>query len=379
MSLTPQRRNHKLDTLGIMTLKESSEHHYITEIAKRASILGMSCCRFIPINIHPITQQITGQMFNSDIGQWEKAEFPIPKVVYDRCFYGGDLLSKKCFPIVSWLKNREDIFFLGYGLPNKLELYNVLKHSSLKPYLPPSRPIISPSDVLEELASFEKIVLKPINGSQGNGIYLIESGRQKTISVKTYNRKKHIHKEFSHFNKFLAWINSLLTKMRYFVQPYLELTNDCGEPYDIRTLLQKQENGEWTERGRGIRVGNPDGILSNLSAGGSIREYEPWIKQLFPPQNEFIHNELNEILMKIPPVLENAFLPLFELGIDIGIAKNRTIWILDINSKPGRKVVQETSPGMNDELYYAPLLYGRTLANSENNERKRYDAKTLSY
>ncbi|HYK72187.1 MAG TPA: YheC/YheD family protein [Pseudoneobacillus sp.] len=368
-----------MNTLGIMTLKDRSEHHYITEIAKRASILGLNCCRFIPINMDPITQQITGEMFNSKNGQWEKTTFPIPNILYDRCFYGGDSLSKKCSPIVSWLKNRKDIFFLGYGLPNKLELYNVLKHSSLKPYLPLSKPITGPTDILEELSSTTKVVLKPINGSQGNGIYLIETHRQKTFSVKTFNRKKHICREFSDVIQFINWLTSLLNKMDYFVQPYLELTNDLGEPFDIRTLLQKQENGIWIERGRGVRVGHPDGILSNLSAGGYIKEYEPWITQLFSTETEFIHNELNDILLKIPTILEDSFLPLFELGVDIGIAKNKSLWILDINSKPGRKVIQEISPDKNDELFFAPLLYGRTLANSEFNERKRYNAKTISY
>ncbi|WP_442599047.1 YheC/YheD family endospore coat-associated protein [Neobacillus sp. D3-1R] len=366
-----------MNTFGILTTKDT-EIHYFTEIAKRASHVGMTCCRFFPIDIDPISQEVTGQMFNSENNKWEHSVFPIPKILYDRCFYSRDSLSQKCIPIVSWLKSREDIYFLGYGLPNKLELYHVLNQSSLSPYLPPSKPIKLPTDVIKELQTVEKIVLKPIAGSQGNGIFLIEAGPQKLISVKTFNRRKHIYREFTQSTIFLSWMDTLLSKMDYFMQPYLELTNKLGEPFDVRALLQKQENGEWTERGRGIRVGHKDGILSNISAGGYIREYEPWIKQLFSTSFEYIDNELNDILFKLPSILENTFMPLFELGIDIGIAKNGGIWILDINSKPGRKVIQETSPGKNDELYYAPLLYGKTLTNSENKERKRYDAKTLS-
>ena len=37
---------------------------------------------------------------------------------------------------------------------------------------------------------------------------------------------------------------------------------------------QKDEKGDWTERGKGIRKGNTGGILSNLSAGGSVIDFK---------------------------------------------------------------------------------------------------------
>jgi glutathione synthase/RimK-type ligase-like ATP-grasp enzyme len=367
-----------LETLGFMTINLDSENTYFTEIAKRASQQEMKCYRFIPSKIHPVSQMVTGQIYDSTLNEWEDSEFTIPNVLYDRCFYGDDIHSKQCASIVSWLKNREDIYFLGYGLPNKLELYNVLKQSTLLPYLPSTKPIISTNNVFEELKIHRKIVLKPINGSQGNGIYYIEY-LSLPIKVKTFNRNQHIHKEFSDEKKFSAWIDTLITKRNYLLQPYLELTNEKKEPFDIRTLLQKKENGEWTERGRGLRVGHSDGIISNLNAGGRVENFEFWKNRLSYTQKEFVKAEVDDILNKIPVVLEEAFLPLFELGIDIGVAKDGSIWILDINSKPGRKVILETSPDKQDELYYAPIQFGKMLANLEDIGRKRYDAKTLSH
>jgi glutathione synthase/RimK-type ligase-like ATP-grasp enzyme len=367
-----------VETFGIMTLTENSEREYFTEIAVRAADQEIICCRFIPSNINPVSKIVSGSIFDSITKIWKHGEFPIPTVLYDRCFYGNDVHSKQCTAIVSWLKDRNDIFFLGYGLPNKYELYNVLKLSTLHPYLPSTKLITDSKMVMEELTSHQRIVLKPINGAQGNGIFFVKlSGL--SITVKTFNQKQHIHKTFSDQKKFVLWINSLLTKKSYLVQPYLELTNDQMEPFDIRILLQKEKDGQWTERGRGIRTGHPDGILSNLSAGGSICHFEKWMKQLSLSKKEFIDTEINDILSKIPIVLEKAFLPLFELGIDIGVARSGSIWILDINSKPGRKVIVETHPEIQEVLYKAPLLYGKTLLSSEQNERKRYDAKTLSY
>jgi glutathione synthase/RimK-type ligase-like ATP-grasp enzyme len=367
-----------VETFGIMTLTDDSEQEYFTEIALQGAAHGIACYRFIPSNINPTSKMVTGSIFDLSTSQWQQDIFPIPTVLYDRCFYGEDVHSKQCISIVSWLKERKDIFFLGYGLPNKHELYNVLKQSSLHPYIPSTTLINDSNIVMNELTLHQRIVLKPINGSQGNGIFFLEL-KGPSICVKTFNRNQHIHKTFSDNKKFLTWLELLLTKKSYLIQPYLELFNTQMEPFDIRILLQKEEKGNWVERGRGIRTGHPDGILSNLSAGGHISTFDKWKENLSPKLVEFLESETNDILSKIPTTLENAFLPLFELGIDIGISRNGSIWILDINSKPGRKVVLATNPEIKYELYKAPILYSKMLTSSVNNERKRYNAKTLSY
>jgi hypothetical protein len=367
-----------VENFGIMTLHENNEDTYFTEIAVRAATQGITCCILIPSNINPTTLTVTGKIFDCTLNQWLREEFPLPQILYDRCFYGEDVHSKNCMSIVSWLKERKDVFFLGYGLPNKLDLYYILKQSPLSPYLPSTKLISQSKMVVEELSRHQMVVLKPINGSQGIGIYFIELQANK-FYVKTFNRNQHIQKEFCDHKKFLSWINSLLAKKHYLIQPYLELTNEEYMPFDIRILLQKSAIGSWTERGRGVRIGHPDGIVSNLSAGGHIVHFDVWKDQFSDSKKKFIENEINDILSIIPSILEESFLPLFELGIDIGIARNGSIWILDINSKPGRKVILGTNNDQKEELYNAPLLYGRTLASARANERKIYDAKTLSY
>jgi glutathione synthase/RimK-type ligase-like ATP-grasp enzyme len=363
----------------MMSLSDTSENEYFTEIALRATDEGFTCHRFIPSNIDPNSKTIKGKTFHASSLSWIEDTFSIPQVLYDRCYYSEDSHSKHCLQIVSWLKTHSQVNFLGYGLPNKFTLYNVLKQSPLCSYIPFTKLVSEPSKLLGDLAYHKGLVLKPINGSQGIGIYYLEQLGH-SIVVKTFTRQQHIHKEFSEEKKFLAWVQSLLNKKDYLVQPYLELNNQNNEPFDIRVLLQKEVDGRWAERGRGIRLGPACGILSNLSAGGTVQSFDTCKEFLAPPQIQYLSNELSTILHHIPRVLEEAFLPLFELGIDIGVAKNGSIWILDINSKPGRKVILETNPVLKDVLYRAPLLYANTLDSTvKHDERTRLDAKTLSY
>jgi hypothetical protein len=347
-------------------------------MAKRAEHYGMECFRFLPSKINPVTHMVKGKKYNADTDAWEEDERPLPALLYDRCFYGDDEHSKQCMPIVSWLKSRSDITFLGYGLPNKLELYDSLKNSILSPYLPASQLVSNEETVLAELDKYKKLILKPINGSQGYGIYYLKK-QQKNYHVKTEKQKKIISRIFPNEKKLLQWLKLLIKQRKYLVQPYLELSNNELQPFDIRILLQKNEAGEWTERGKGIRTGTTGGLLSNLSAGGTVTDFDSWILSLAPAKKDYILTELTYIITNLTDVLEKMFMPLFEIGLDIGLAKNGSLWILDVNSKPGRKVVLSTNPELAETLYSAPLLYGKLLTESEGNERKIFYAKTLSH
>ena len=361
-----------------MSLTLESELSYFTEIAMFAESCGMEVFRFIPSHINPHSLRVKGKKFDSKRKAWVSEEFPIPSILYDRCFYGEDEHSKQCLPIVSWLKNQKDISFLGYGLPNKLELYHVLKNTPLSPYLPPTVHVQDAKTVIKELAQKKKVILKPVGGAHGYGIYSLKKN-DKTFLVKTEKQKQMVSRIFPNEVKLHKWLESLITNRQYLIQPYLELVTNELEPFDIRVLLQKDEFGNWGELGRGIRVGNSGGILSNLSAGGSCKPFSEWISKLPTTKAEYITEELDYILSELPHLLENAFLPLFELGVDIGIAQNGSIWILDLNSKPGRKVLLQTRPDLKDTLHMRPLLYGKYLSQLEHLERKNIYEKTLSH
>lgn len=361
-----------------MSLNLDSEESYISEMSRHAITLGMECFRFVPSQINPHTLKAVGKRFDLNSQSWIECEFPIPSILYDRCFYGDDELSKQCIPIVSWLKSRKDLTFLGYGLPNKLELYQSLKNSILSAYLPPSQEIHTIETVLKELNTRKRLILKPINGSQGHGIYYLKKN-DRTFHVKTEKQVKIISRIFPNEIKLTQWLQSLLSKRNYLLQPYLELSNDELKPFDIRILLQKDEHGVWVERGRGVREGSTGGILSNLSAGGTASSFKEWMKTQPSNRREYIRNELEYIITNLPLLLEKEFLPLFELGVDIGVAKNGALWILDVNSKPGRKVLLQTKPEINDTLSLAPLLYGKYISETNPTERKSYHEKTLSH
>jgi hypothetical protein len=349
-----------LITFGFVTIHPYQENTYITEIARRADT-NTIVYRFIPTSIDPVTEKAHGEKFNLESGKWESAVFEIPMYLYDRCFYGDDPLSVRSQPIMNWLKNRPYSTFIGLGLPNKWDIYSVLKSDEeLAAYIPKTIKASSVPKIINKLIKDKKLLLKPKNGSQGKGIIglIVTKGR---VEALTHKEQKLISKSFLSKSEFGQWLDQLLSSREYICQQLLPLQDQDNHPFDIRILLQKNEAGKWVEQGRGIRRGIKDHLISNINAGADILNYDEWIDTIPIQHQALLTDGIATIISKVPEVLEREFVNLFELGIDIGFGKDGGVWILDINSKPGRKVILHSTTGKDDDLYKAPLLYSEYL------------------
>ncbi|KAA0547504.1 YheC/YheD family protein [Bacillus sp. BGMRC 2118] len=326
-----------MKSIGLMTIRRNQELTYFTSVASH-SPETVDIVRFTPLDIDPLTELIHGYLFDHKEKKWVESKFPIPDYIYDRCFYNNPLLTKKCEPIVKWLKQRPQTTFLGYGLPNKWEVYNSLRNEdTIAPYLPETSFVSSYPKLIKRLKREKSVILKPVRGSGGNGIIhikLVKNG----ITTHYQHKGENIYQTFVNQQDFRLYIESLLSKTDYLGQKYLHLKQG-NRPFDIRILLQKDELGQWVERGRGIRIGCEDGLVSNLQNGGNVLDFQELIKEWSPIQKQLILEEINTIVSQTPRLIEDKFGRLFELGLDIGVSENGAVWLLDINSKPGRKVI----------------------------------------
>ncbi len=194
------------------------------------------------------------------------------------------------------------------------------------------------NQLLNLVLKHKDIIIKPVDGAQGFAVYhlILEN---KEIRVRTTKKQSVIEQTFA-FESFLKWINRLLNKHSFIAQKRIQNVTVQDEPFDIRVLLNKDSNGEWREFQRAIRKGESNGILTNVSRGASYFSHDDW-KKNHPTYNwTYIEQELEEILEALPLLLEETFSPLFEIGVDIIIADDSSLWILDINSKPGHKIIR---------------------------------------
>ncbi|MFD9624814.1 YheC/YheD family endospore coat-associated protein [Peribacillus muralis] len=346
--------------IGLMATADTHENHYFTDLAKTAKSFNMNVCKFTPENIDRDLKKVRGERFDSEREMWIASSFDIPDFIYDRCFHGLSRQQSETRIKINWLKDHST--FLGLGLPGKWEVYQSLKkHPLLQAFFPETHQVSASEDIIGHLERLNKIIIKPEFGAGGTGIYLLCKNDEGTLVSMTKKGTKY-DRQFTSTSQLNKWLQHLLNRYKYLCQPYLELCTVENEPFDLRILLQKNEKNQWMERGRGIRTGQKAGITSNLATGGEAVTLDAFIKKNPETISIAVEQKIQHILRSLPVETEAVFDRLFELGIDLGIDKKGQLWIMDINSKPGRKIIQVLQPETMSDIHRAPFQYSQYLA-----------------
>jgi glutathione synthase/RimK-type ligase-like ATP-grasp enzyme len=350
--------------LGVLSFSKPTT--YITKIAEHAAVNGIRVYHFSPEQLNE-DETVKGNRYCSEKLEWVTEVFPIPTFIYDRCYYASRK-SRSLLKKVDELKQHKFHHFLGYGLPNKWIVYQALtKNPTLLPFLPKTQRLSSSAYLLSHLNQQRKWLLKPIHGSQGRGLIKVEKANGLYVAKEVKQPSEHLF-TFTTTAHFQQWIHSRMKTSEYIYQPFLSLENKAGYPFDIRLLLQKDRNGMWKDRFRVIRTGIKHHITSNLAAGGKMLPYSSLLQGLSPMKREKIEKSLTKIIATLPRELESSFNPLFEIAIDFGLDTMQNLWILDINSKPGHKIVSMAPKSVQKEIYEAPSKYCHYLACTNGNK-----------
>ncbi|KIN27763.1 spore coat associated protein SpaC [Bacillus subtilis] len=341
-------------TLGFMSLSRQHEADYSAELAKRAPEFGIRFIRFTPFDISPDTLRVKASVYHSASSTWNETEMAIPDYIYDRCFYCKDSHSQKAKPIVEWLKKYPKTEFIGRGLPDKWTvLHDLQQHSVINPYIPETIKVSRYEQIHSFLSKEKACILKPAFGAGGRGVILLKLGK-KNITATYHIGKDKQTKTFSNQTSFKTWCKKVL-QHQYLLQPYLNIQDKEQYPCDIRLFMEKNEAGEWNTVGKAVRRGYKHGLLANLSGGSDALTFDSWFEDIPKKQQVVLLDDVFSITQSVPYYLDERYGPLFELGLDICLAKDGRIWILDINSKPGRKSILRVSPEQKEQLYTCPL------------------------
>lgn len=319
--------------------------------------IGMNVFVFLPTDVDFENKFVMGFKYMNR--NWEKAYYPLPSLIYDRCSH-----RKKYRSEIQKLKSTPSITFLGHVLPDKWKNHrNLVQNPGLLPYIPPTQIVDSMQTVEEWLNVYDSVVIKPIQNSLGIGVMKI-SYEDHFYSVQGRDYKNRIiFKEFSDRPILFSWLKNNI-KSTTLIQPYLSLSTNEGIPFDIRVLVQKGGDGKWKETGRAVRAGIINGVTSNLSGGGKAYAVHEFLPKYFDME---LVNNINEtisfITRELPPFIENRHGRLVELGIDIGVDKNGEVWIIEINSKPGRDSFRRIEKGtLYNQVRLSPLKYAYYLS-----------------
>lgn len=336
-------------------------------LIRHAERLGMAAAVFTPDSLSDDSSYIEGYIVGSDGKSWRRQCLPLPDLVYDRFFSADSAQLTGYRSVLDRLGQKKKPLILGNRLMGKWGVYRSLaSERRLRPHLPETVRWRTPADLLRWLDDKGKIIAKPDRGTQGKGIVVIHrlpSGGYEAAGRNNSNRS--FNRSLPTDKALISWMQTFLDRS-YLLQSHLDLECSSGEVFDIRSLMQKNGKGVWTETGMAVRKGSAGSVTSNLHGGGSAEPVATFLEQEFgEDRSSNLMNSLKTLSMLIARILENHFGRLAELGIDFGVDRQGKLWIIEVNSKPGRAVFLSTKDkrarwlSLNNPMAYARYLLDR--------------------
>lgn len=358
-----------IGTLGVMVCRRAgsppfAEKEFLRELSLASSRLGMTVFVFFPDDKPESLngrQQIPGYIYKQN--QWMEGLFPIPDIIYDRCLF---LNAEETSTAAAFLGRlpKKSWSILSRGLPGKRKIYDFLKcEQTLSPYLPHTLTYASSRSLHKALHQFDgEFFMKPSGGSHGSHTLYVRCKGNEAI-LQGRDRSNSIFRRRIPVRELSAWVKQFTGQRHFIIQPYLKLTSRDGRPFDMRVLVQKNAHGRWTITGKAIRQGPSEGMTSNLHGGGTAISVTPFLESEFGVAiASDIMTCINRLSEHIPPILESGFGRLGELGIDFGIDCSGKVWLLEVNSKPGRHAFRQIGDIPASQLSVEnPLRYARYL------------------
>lgn len=290
---------------------------------------------FIPEDVDFLQRRIYGYRYEKD--GWMRRKLPYPTIGYDLGYYRDTATIR----LVNKIRKKKQFPFLGSYLGNKLIIQKrLLSSSTLKPHLIPTYSFKDMKGLLSLLQKFHAVMLKPVNGMGGQDIIRLSLEKNEII-LKTQEKTTRYY-SYKQFEKALKQITA---SKKFIAQKWLDISDNRGQTYDIRVLMQKNGDASWIVTGMAVRQGQKDSITSNLKTGGKVYEVYPFLAQQFGQKKaDILYEKLEKLSIYIPSFLEkNAKRSLFELGLDLCIDQDAQIWILEVNNKPGKTIFKKVS------------------------------------
>ena len=195
--------------------------------------------------------------------------------------------------------------------------------------------------VAEFMYRHADVYMKPVHGSLGIGILRV---RRKPDGQVFYQLKKKDGSlrqvQVGSVSVFLKKMQRRLRRGPYLIQEALQLMTWQGRPFDIRLVLQKDEEGNWQRTKTFGRIAQQGEITSNLSTGGDALAVRGMLKEILKEDGAVkrVMSQMRKIARDVPAVMEQRVNgTVGELGLDLGLDDKGQLWVIEVNAKPWKK------------------------------------------
>jgi glutathione synthase/RimK-type ligase-like ATP-grasp enzyme len=270
-----------------------------------------------------------------DEHRWKKETLPLPNIMYNR-IHSRKKESSKAFRNARRILKKHHICFFNESFLDKWTVYQLLKNKKdICSYLPETS-LLRKESLLNMLAE-SPVYIKPITGSQGKNILYAEQNDGK-ISIhstgKIFNKN-----EMMEIQAFLTKLFHSLQPSSFLIQKKIDLLMPEQCLLDFRILCHCLSDHNWKVTSIVARTGKKQEIVTNISQGGRLENPKAFLKKFFPSDFLRIFQSMIQLATRAAKAIgQNVKGNFFELGVDIGIDLKGKPWLIEVNSKPSKKM-----------------------------------------
>ncbi|SMF84270.1 YheC/D like ATP-grasp [Paenibacillus uliginis N3/975] len=225
----------------------------------------------------------------------------------------------------------------------------LLKHPRLRQFVPDTR-IYSYENLYVMLTKHKMVYIKPVKGSCGNGV----------IKVVKHNEHKYAYhlgtnpRSFKTYKDLYSSLGKSKLKREYIVQQGVDLLTYQNRIFDIRIMIQKNDEKKWESTGYIGRLAHPQKIVTNFHNSGKPLPLEillsPYLQGV--KKKEYI-DTLKDLGDQIAEEFHKRFPGFKEVGLDLGIDSSLKPWIIEVNTRPDAYIFNQ----LKDKTMFRRVLY----------------------
>ena len=284
-------------------------------------------------------EQLRGYVYVNTTKRWIQKWMPFPNIIYNRIPLRSYEETAEVKTKLAACQKNSNLILFNPTFFNKWELHRWLRRSKItKAYIPLTRRLSSATTLEDILQQHSYLYLKPESGKAGKGIMTIVKKDNNTLPYRLNIQEKTYSTTFNcaTFKKLWARIQQECGTVPYIVQQGIPLATYRNRKFDLRTLIQKNESGNWEVTGLGARIAGSTSITTHVPRGGSIDEPLKLLTHAFDTtEAQNIIDKASKAAIKIANQIErSANYRLGEMSMDIGVDQLGNVWFFEANSKP---------------------------------------------
>lgn len=283
--------------------------------------------------------QLTGYTYEERTKTWREQRFPFPKIIYNRIPLREDELKTNVKRKLSACYKNHRVHLFNPRFFSKWQLVNWLaKNPQTKTFIPFTQKLTSKETLQQCIDNFPLLYLKPSSGKAGQGIMTIdyEQDRKLPLRLKIQSDKKSNVCGFTTVDDLWEKLQPYTQECTYIVQQGIQLATINKRTFDLRVLVQKNEQGQWDVTGIGARVAGLKSITTHVPRGGSIDNPHKLLVLVFGKlaATHLLHQVRAAVLLIANQIEQGARQNHAEMSMDLGVDTRGGIWFFEANAKP---------------------------------------------